>query len=217
MPLSRRGRMVIGGGGGSGGVLTYTKVVNTSVTNSDMAGNDTSFTLTMDGAGGAPRMIASVGDGSGLANIAVKAKVEAFSLETDEWCGFGVIFKDIYDNHHFAGVHSRGSAILYSYNALSRVWDFTGSSGWTSTYNNNLNSQTAPMWIAVKLVGSTVYFYDSPDGSIWTMRQSASLTFTAANLQHFGLGLHTGWSIESDDAFSVSFSNVVYGDVAGLA
>lgn len=189
--------------------MAYTKVTNTFVSNSTLSepGGGV-LQLSMDGAG-APRVIASLGDGSNLNSLTFIAKIDSYSLETDEWCGFGIIIKDTSDNHLFLGIHSRASTTLYSY-ALGKTWDANTLSGWHSNYAVASYS-TAPFWLKVTVdpVNTAYTISTGTDGESWTQDESGSYsTVDCDNLADVGFGLHTMASIESDDAFSVQFSNI---------
>lgn len=189
--------------------MAYTKIENSYISNSTL--NEPGggvLQLSMDGVT-SPRMMASIGDGSNLNSLEMTVKIDSMSLETNEWCGVGFIFKDLYDGFLFAGLHSRAATTLYAY-GLSRTWNYTGST-WYSTYGSATYS-TPPLWLKVRIT-SSFYVYTSNNGIDWYLNESyglggAYLNFN--NITDIGLGIHTLYGIESDDTFSVQFSEIKF-------
>lgn len=190
--------------------MSYTKTDNTYISNSTMTDSAGVLSLSMDGTG-SPRMMASIGDGSNLNSVTVSAKVDSYSLESDEWCGFGLIIKDTSGNHLFLGIHSRGSSTLYAY-ALGKTWDANTSSGWHSNYATP-TYYSAPFWVKFEfdLATETYTIYTSNDGATWSTDESGTwATLDTDNIADIGLGLHVLYGIESDDSFEVQFSDIQF-------
>lgn len=188
----------------------YAQIENTMVDYFQVEGVDDAFTMTMQGAG-APRALVK-GDHTVMTNIAVKAKVEAISMPTDEWVGFSAMVIGTTGTHNFVGMHRRADSTWRSH-ALGFTWDVNSGSGWSSTYAT-APYQAAPFWIACTWVGTTLSFYTSPDNVTWTL--SRTLVRSVGTLLHFGLGIHTLYAIEAEDVMQVEFSNVTWDDITGL-
>ncbi|OYT15327.1 MAG: hypothetical protein B7C24_13640 [Bacteroidetes bacterium 4572_77] len=194
-------------------ILDYTKVTNSMVANSSLIKNESSIDLSMDGSG-APRMIADFGISKEIGSVVtIITKIDSFVTESDEWAGAGVILKSVSGDHFFAGFHSRGWPSMYSY-GLGHTWDIDTRYGWHSAYNSV--SFSTPIWLKVVLERFTgeYFIYYSDDGEIWTLGESTSwptLITIFNDIEYIGLGLHTLTGIESDDRFSVSFSNIKAG------
>jgi hypothetical protein len=163
-----------------------------------------------------PRMMLSVGDGSNLASLCFKMKIEAMSIPND-WWGVGAGLIDSASNHCFFGLHRRGAGTDIFAQFLKRTWTSNTTSGWTAA--NQATSfiyQTAPFWIGIRFNATTAFLYHSVNGRNWIFTWSRNHGMTVANTVHFGLLLHTQRAVTSA-TLELEVSHVSFGDDRGIS